>query len=153
MLGFDKAISSGSWTHFYSLNHFNRFTSYSFLATFSSFISFPYSSAPLPAVWRPDVPASPSEVAQFQTDCLQIILVLSETQVFTGPSFEGHTAPHSLAASTGFFWCWFWRCKVWVLFMWQADLSKSYILGLQMIQNVNFYPEGKNTVQKIIPFP
>lgn len=39
--------------------------------------------------------------------------------------FESHTVPPSLAASSGFFWCWFWRCKVSVLFMWQADLSNS----------------------------
>lgn len=39
--------------------------------------------------------------------------------------------------------------------MWQALLleEQSYILRLQMIQNMNFYPEGKKAAQKIIPFP
>lgn len=124
MLGCDRAISSGSWTiDFYPLSNFNRFTSYSFLATFSSLISFPCSSALLPAVWRPDVPASPFEVAQFQNDCLDLLLVLAELAYI------------GTCTNTGFHWSFFWRLHCSPL---SGCLFRGFLVLILKMQSISF---------------
>lgn len=101
---------------FYTVSHSNRFTSYWFPTTFSSLVASPF-SAPLLSQLFGELVFQPPRLKghnsayrlhwYLQKPRLQLLLLLKAT-----------LSPPSLAAS-----CWFWRCKVSVLFTWQEGLN------------------------------